>query len=103
MANKSDLLSEIRVASPCSASWGDMQGDERVRFCAQCKLNVYNLASMSRAEAEALLAPRTKVCVQFYKRPDGTVLTQDCPVGLAALKRRVVLAGSAMAAALTLA
>ena len=37
---------ELRVASPCSADWDRMQGNERVRYCPQCKLNVYNFAAM---------------------------------------------------------
>jgi hypothetical protein len=39
---------------------------------------------MRRDEATALLqqAGKGRVCVRFYRRADGTVLTQDCPVGL---------------------
>jgi hypothetical protein len=29
------------------------------------------------------------MCARFYRRTDGTVLTQDCPVGLRALGRRL--------------
>jgi hypothetical protein len=68
-----------------------MRGDERVRFCDQCSLNVYNLSDMTRREAEALLtdAEGGRLCVRFYRRADGTILTRNCPVGLRALKRRV--------------
>ena len=57
-----------------------MQGDERVRHCGLCRKNVYNLSSMPRAEAAALLAGNTKgeLCVRFYRRSDGTVMTSDC-------------------------
>jgi hypothetical protein len=67
-----------------------MIGDERVRFCGQCSLNVYNLSSMIRADAEALIA-RTegRLCVRFYRRRDGSIITKDCPVGLQAIRRRV--------------
>jgi hypothetical protein len=38
---------------------------------------------MSRPEAEALAAKTEgRRCVRFYVRADGTVLTDDCPVGL---------------------
>ena len=37
------LLDHVRVATPCSASWDDMLGDERVRFCLSCQKDVYNL------------------------------------------------------------
>ncbi len=75
-----------------------MGGDARVRHCAQCNLNVYNLSSMSRAQAEALIE-RTegRLCVRLYRRVDGTVITDDCPVGLAARARRrmgLIVAGT---------
>lgn len=66
-----------------------MIGDERARFCGQCELNVYNLSAMSTLEAESLIA-RTegRLCVRYYRRKDGSIITQDCPVGLRGLKQR---------------
>ena len=66
-----------------------MIGDERARFCGQCELNVYNLSAMSIVEAESLIA-RTegRLCVRYYRRKDGSIITQDCPVGLSKLKQR---------------
>jgi hypothetical protein len=76
-----------------------MDGGDRVRFCSQCQLHVYNLSAMNRREAELLLARREgRLCVRLYRRADGTVLTQDCPVGLRAWRRRVAWV-SALAAA----
>ena len=49
-------LDHVRVAAPCNVDWDSMFGDERVRFCGQCKLNVYNLSEMSKTEAELLVA-----------------------------------------------
>ena len=83
-------LSKVRVASPCPADWDSMIGEERVRFCGQCELNVYNLSAMTKAQAENLIV-RTegRLCVRFYRRTDGSILTQDCPVGLRALRQRM--------------
>ena len=90
-------LNNIRIASPCSANWNEMFGDERKRFCGECKLNVYNLSGMARDEAENLLMmSEGRVCVRYYKRADGTVLTKDCPVGWARIKRRVSAAATAV-------
>jgi hypothetical protein len=87
-----ELLHQIRIASPCSASWEEMRGDERARFCEQCRLNVYNLLAMSAAEAAALVRQKEgRLCVRYYARRDGTMLTRDCPVGFGAA-RRVLLA-----------
>lgn len=83
-------LDNIRVASPCNAGWDQMYGDERRRFCSDCKMNVYNLSEMTRVEAESfLMNSEGRLCVRFYRRRDGTVITKDCPVGWKAVKRRV--------------
>lgn len=67
-----------------------MIGDERKRYCGECKLNVFNLSGMSRTEAENLiLNTEGRLCVRFYRRADGSILTKDCPVGWAAIKRRI--------------
>ena len=85
-------LDHLRIAAPCPADWDQMFSfeDERVRFCSQCNLNVYNLSGMSRREAEALITKTEgRLCVRFYRRADGSILTQNCPVGLKAIKRRM--------------
>jgi hypothetical protein len=83
-------LEQIRIASPCTAAWDDMDGDDRTRTCKQCELSVHNISDMSQDEAESFLTAATgRVCVRMYKRPDGTILTQDCPVGLRAVRVRL--------------
>lgn len=65
-----------------------MSGDERMRHCAACNLDVYNFAGMTRAEIGALLATAEgRVCARLYRRADGTVLTSDCPPGVQARRR----------------
>jgi hypothetical protein len=91
-------LDLIQIASPCHVSWDEMAGDERQRHCSQCNLNVYNLSEMSREEAEAFLAEREgRACVGLYRRADGTVITRDCPKGLAAVRAKLVRIGLATA------
>jgi hypothetical protein len=88
MTANSDLLGHVRIAEPCTANWDTMPGDERARYCAQCRLNVYNLSGMSRDEAEALVREKEgRLCVRFYRRRDGTILTDNCPVGLRRARR----------------
>jgi len=82
MAKRSKL--RLTIASPCPASWDDMEGDDRVRFCPECELNVYNLSAMTEEKALKLVEEREgRLCVRLYQRRDGTVLTTDCPVGTA--------------------
>ncbi|HSK73824.1 MAG TPA: hypothetical protein VK892_19155 [Pyrinomonadaceae bacterium] len=98
MAEFNNPLNNIRIASPCSANWNEMVGDERRRYCGECKLNVYNLSGMSRRDAENLiLSSEGRLCVRFYRRTDGTILTKDCPVGWKAIKRRVSQTAAAFA------
>lgn len=101
MSRFTNTLARVRVAAPCEAEWDEMRGDERVRFCHRCSLNVYNLSAMTRREAERLVT-RTegRLCVRFYRRKDGTMMTQSCPVGLRALKRRASRVASAAFATL---
>src|SRR5882724_1820118 len=83
-------IRSIRVASPCPADWSAMAGDDRVRHCSECNLNVYNLSAMTEREVQRLIAQsQGRVCGRFYRRADGTILTQDCPRGLRAVARRV--------------
>jgi hypothetical protein len=94
-------LDVIGVASPCHASWEGMVGDNRSRFCGECQKNVYNLSGMTKDEAEALVNAREgKLCVRFYRRADGTVLTEDCPVGLRWARRKLAGMLTGIAAAI---
>jgi hypothetical protein len=83
------LLQNVRVAAPCHVSWDymtEVEGD-RVRFCRDCQKRVYNLSALSQAEAEGLLRQHEgNLCVRYYQRKDGTILTTDCPVGLKAMR-----------------
>jgi hypothetical protein len=89
-------LSMISVASPCTASWDEMSGDDQARFCGQCSKYVYNLSAMTAAAAQDLIEEREgQMCVRFYRRNDGTMLTADCPVGWRAAKRKFALIGGA--------
>jgi hypothetical protein len=91
-------LDQISVASPCRASWSEMTGDDRARFCSQCKLHVYDLSAMNRDEAEKAVQEREgRTCVRFFRRQDGTILTRDCPVGLRAVRQRFTRAIAALA------
>lgn len=99
-----DLLRRLRVASPCTVAWEGMTGDERVRFCTQCSLHVYNISEMTAGEVRSLIADSGgRFCGRLYRRADGTVITRDCPTGLRAVRRRASrAAGAVLTAALSL-
>ena len=96
-------LDSVGIATSCPASWEDMKGDARVRFCGSCMLHVYNLSEMRRQEAEALVREKEgRLCVRFYRRPDGTLLTKDCGLIVRARRRAAWAWGAGVAALLAL-
>jgi hypothetical protein len=101
MSQTSFSLDVIQVASPCPALWDEMEGDGLARHCAECDKNVYNISGMSREDAESLIQEKEgRLCVRFFQRADGTILTKDCPVGIRAFRRRVMKFVASIAAAL---
>jgi hypothetical protein len=74
------VLDDIRIATPCQASWDEMPGDDRVRSCPACSRAVYNIAAMTSDEVAALITSREgRLCGRLFRRADGTVITADCP------------------------
>lgn len=88
-------LEDVRIASPCKASWRKMKGDDRVRNCAKCSLNVYNISEMTREEAAELIAnTEGRLCIRLWRRRDGTVITKDCPMGFRQLRYGIAVCAS---------
>lgn len=72
-------LETLKIATPCPMKWSQMKGDDRVRRCDQCRLNVYDLSTLSTQQATEFIEARK--CVRFFRRADGTVITGDCRGG----------------------
>jgi hypothetical protein len=84
------MLDQIRIASPCPARWEEMQGDDRIRHCQACNLNVYNLSAFTERQIRELVTNRQgRLCGRIYQRSDGKVMEQNCPVGVRAATRRI--------------
>lgn len=109
---KSDsLLDRAFVETPCPTTWDKMKGSDSVRFCHLCHLNVYNIANLTDKEAEAVLSKGKdggRVCALLYRRPDGTIVTDNCPRALRKvrdaskwLKAKVIAASTLVMALLT--
>ena len=106
--NRDSTLDNVMIAAPCNIGWDNMVGDDRVRLCAGCDKNVYNTSRMTKAEIKELLAvDDNEHCLRIYRRADGTMITEDCPVGMRRVRdawRRVAkVAASIWACALSLA
>jgi hypothetical protein len=94
----------IQIASPCNVSWDSMTGDDLSRHCHSCSLNVYNISAMTTREAEELISEKEgRLCLRFYRRNDGTILTQDCPRGIKAIRDRWMRGVASLAALVSVA
>ena len=97
-------LDVITVKNPCTASWHEMSGNDRVRFCSHCWKHVYNISEMTRDEAETLIThSEGRLCVRLYRRADGTIVSRQCGRAWRAARRGItVFFGLASALALML-
>ena len=104
MLRRTVHLNQITITSPCSADWDSMIGNDHVRFCRHCHLNVHNLSEMTRKEAlELVRSSQGRLCARYVRRPDGTIQTSDLPAQLHGIKRRASrIAAGACTAALSL-
>lgn len=92
------VLDNIRIASPCTADWAQMTGDDRVRACGSCQKNVYNLSELTRDEAQALIREKNgDLCGRYFQRKDGTIILKDCEIGVARNRKRRVIAAAGVA------
>lgn len=97
-------LERVRITSPCSAEWDEMEGNDRVRFCRHCSLHVHHTAQMTPAQAfNLVLRSPGRLCLRFHRRPDGSLVTRPPARPLYQIRRRVSrLAAGAFGAALSL-
>lgn len=103
MSDRRHSLNVLDVPNPCTVPWRTMSGSRQIRFCTQCRKNVYNLSAMTSAEADAVLAINSGTpCVRFYRRADGTVVTANgCGSRVARSWRRFTAMLSAVLVGLT--
>lgn len=52
MASK-NFLNNLTIPSPCTADWNSMVGNDQVRFCEHCSLDVHNISLLTRRQAES--------------------------------------------------
>ena len=94
----------INIPAPCDADWDLMIGNDRVRFCEHCKLDVTNLSALTRPEAMRLVErSEGRLCVRFVTRPNGHLLTKQLPRKVHQIARRASrIAAGAFSATLSL-
>jgi hypothetical protein len=92
---------KLQVVAPCNEDWERMPGGDDIRFCGKCRQNVYNLSTLTESQARELV--QGPVCVRFFHRGDGTVITRKCPPMMEAARRRLVALAAGAASVLPLA
>jgi hypothetical protein len=105
MSKSAHPLDNINIKSPCNADWDSMKGNDVVRFCTHCNLNVHDLTLMTQREALALVRNSNgRLCLRFIRRPDGTIETAAPYQKLHLIKRRATrLMAGAFGATLSIA
>ncbi len=99
--SKKSLIDSIEVKSPCSESWSEMKGTDKVRFCGHCDLNVNNISELTRKQAMRLVRESNgRICVHYIKNPiTNKPIFAD---KLYQISRRAGIAAGVLGASLTL-
>lgn len=85
-----NFLNNLTIPSPCSADWNSMVGNDQVRFCEHCSLEVHNLSLMSRNQAQRLVdRSNGRLCVRYHYDSTGQPLTLPLRQKLHRINRRV--------------
>jgi len=93
---KQARIKKVQIATPCLAPWVNMPGDDRVRGCQKCSRNVYNVEVMDEFDLLQMIKQKEgKVDPRVFRRRDGTIITNDCPVSTFALGLRQAKIGFA--------
>ena len=98
-----NFLKNVTINSPCSADWNSMIGNDQVRFCEHCSLDVHNLSALTRSQAERLVArSKGRLCIRYHHDPAGRPATLPVGQKLYRISRRVTrLAAGAFTATLS--
>lgn len=84
------FLNNATIPSPCRADWNSMMGNDQVRFCEHCNLDVHNLSRMTRNQAARLVARSNgRLCVRYHHDAAGQPLTLPVRQKLHQIGRRV--------------
>ena len=68
--SKKSFIDSVKVGSPCSENWNQMQGTDKIRLCSHCAKHVNNLSEMTRKQATRLvLASNGNICIRYIADP----------------------------------
>ena len=98
-----NFLNNITIPAPCTADWDSMIGNDQVRFCEHCTLEVHNLSLLTRNQAQRLVArSKGRLCIRYHHDSTGRPITLPVRQKLRRIGRRVSrLAAGAFTATLS--
>jgi hypothetical protein len=83
MRERRSLLVQLTtepLARPCDEPWSAMTGNERVRHCASCDRDVWDLSAMTAREAELRLLNAPAIpCINFRRDENGRLISRPDP------------------------
>ncbi|HXI88605.1 MAG TPA: hypothetical protein VNO24_01205, partial [Blastocatellia bacterium] len=75
---KKNTLDRVYLKKPCSTEWNLMEGNDQLRFCSECNKQVHHLSTMTRKQAEDLLAKAGgELCAKIDRDDRGKIITAD--------------------------
>lgn len=97
-------VSAVPIPKPCPARWDRMDGDDRTRFCRECRASVTDLSAMPEVEARAFVETNPTACLRYtFDRRTGAILHGRAGCGSARVRISARRTGAAAALALALA
>lgn len=91
---KNKILDTLTITTPCTQNWETMPGDERKRYCGECKLFVHDFSEYSEKEIVELIGDKdlqaTRLCARIYRDGRGKLVTNNCPVFLRKYRKRIL-------------
>ena len=99
-----DLSKLIEIKTPCTADWDSMIGNDRIRFCEHCNLNVNDLSQLTPKRVRRLVTKSNgRLCLRYQRRRDGSPIIKAVPAKLHKIGRRASrIAAGAFTATLSL-
>lgn len=100
---KKKFIDSVRVKDPCTQSWDEMVGNDKVRFCTHCAKDVNNLSSMTRKEALRIVRRSGgSLCIRYVQRPETNGPMFAGELTQITRRRAPLIAASVMTASLSL-
>lgn len=66
----SKIAENLRVSSPCTESWEQMKGTDKIRFCSHCSHEVNDISKMTRREVGRLVRNSNgRICIRYIPDP----------------------------------